>query len=74
MSSKSLEVELLHKLKNKKTGTAREEDGPSDSYSNGASASMDSLPSLGPDVEVEDLVSHEDPMTIYINMQPLGQG
>jgi hypothetical protein len=35
---------------------------------------METLPALGPDVEVEDLVSHEDPLTLYSGMQLLGQG
>lgn len=29
---------------------------------------------LGPDVDVEDLVSQEDPLTLYSDMQLLGQG
>lgn len=56
-------------------GAPREEDGPSDNGHNGSGGgSMEALPTLGPDVDVEDLVSHEDPLTLYSGMQLLGQG
>jgi len=51
----------------------REEDGPVDDNSCASNVPAEAV-SLGPDTEVEDLVSHEDPVTIYTDMQFLGGG